>query len=404
MSAPQIDFRPFVDMSAVYDTGLASVAVNDQGQLASQAAYGVSLGWGISGVHSWKHTKVGLDYAGSTSHYPNTGGFDSINQSLMLGISHQFSRRFAFTLSQSAGMVSRNFGVLGLPQTVPFDPSTTQVPTTDYFDNRTIYLSSRAGLTYYMSNRLSFQFSGGAFTTVRRSHALDGGYGATAQGDFQYRLTRRTTVGAFYSYSHYGFTRTSGGTDAQSVAGTFSRQITRRLDVTGYAGLMRVESKFVQTVAIDPAIAALLGITGGSQIVHSISYIPNLSARLSYSFHRGVLYASGGHTITPGNGLFLTSEASMVAAGYGYTGFRHWSFNTNVSYMRAGAVGLISGTYSGTSAVVSLSRPVVRGLHFVSSYAARAYGSPTYANYNRVIVEAQVGIGYSPGDIPMRLW
>ena len=34
----QTEFRPYIEVTGVYDTGLAGVAVNDQGQLANLAA------------------------------------------------------------------------------------------------------------------------------------------------------------------------------------------------------------------------------------------------------------------------------------------------------------------------------------------------------------------------------
>src|SRR5689334_11016723 len=67
MAVPQIDFRPFLNLSATYGTGLAGVRVTDQGTLADSSSAGIMLGWGISGLHSWRHTKVGLDYGGNVT-------------------------------------------------------------------------------------------------------------------------------------------------------------------------------------------------------------------------------------------------------------------------------------------------------------------------------------------------
>ena len=69
MAEPQIEFRPFLTVTGTYDTGLAGVSVNSQGELASAASYGVQYTGGISGVHSWKHTKLSLDYTGTVNHY-----------------------------------------------------------------------------------------------------------------------------------------------------------------------------------------------------------------------------------------------------------------------------------------------------------------------------------------------
>lgn len=60
MEAPQVSFRPYFDVNAVYDTGLAGVFVTDaQGDLANAASTGVAVAGGVSGSHNWKHTKLG---------------------------------------------------------------------------------------------------------------------------------------------------------------------------------------------------------------------------------------------------------------------------------------------------------------------------------------------------------
>ena len=109
MSAPQIRFRPFLEVMGLYDTGLAAVAVTDQGGLANQSSAGISIAWGISGTHSWRHTKIGLDYRGSVNHYAKSSSFDSLDQSLMLGITHQFARHVMFSVHTTAGIFTPRF-------------------------------------------------------------------------------------------------------------------------------------------------------------------------------------------------------------------------------------------------------------------------------------------------------
>lgn len=404
MAAPQVDFRPYVMVSAAYDTGLAGVAVNDHGQLASGSSIGGSLSWGVSGVHSWRHTRVGLEYNGGVLYYAEQNQFSNVDQSFMLGITHQLSRHTQIIFNETAGLTTRNFGQLGLRETVPFDPATTFVPVTDYFDNRTIYLTTQASFQIQTSARLSFALSGGDFFVDRRSKALYGTRGDSASGDVQYRMTRRSTIGAEYEYLHFSYPGLFGGTDAHGVAASYATRLSRFWEFSSYGGFMRVESTFTQTVPVDPVIAALLGIQGAPQIVHQILTVPNLGARISRTFRTGVLYGYAGHSIIPGNGLFLTSIATQVSVGYSYTGLRNWSFGTAASYDRASAMGTITGVYGDRSAQLLLSRLLLRHISFVLSYAARQYTSPSYSNYNRTIQEGRVGFGYSPGDIPVRIW
>ena len=404
MSAPNIRFQPFVELSGMYDSGLANVGITDQGQLADSSAVGIGLTWGLSGTHSWRRDKVGVSYRGGLTHYGKHTGYDSIDQSLLLSWNHQFSPHMSLDFHESAAIVSRDFGLLNLPSTVSFDPSTSFIPTTDFFDNRTYYLNTHASFVYQRTARLSFNLGGDKIEIRRRSNALEGVRGYTATGDVQYRLNRRSTIGANYTYLKFGYTRVSGGTDVHGVAATYALRVSRWLEFSGYGGIMRVESKFNQALAIDPAIAALLGITSTAQIVHTISYTPNVGGRLSRTFHTGVLYVSGQHGVTPGNGLFTTSYTSDVAGGYSYTGLRRWSFGATADYMWADAVGTIRGNYTGLGAGVTASRQIIRSVHLTSGFQARKYGSSDFAKYNRTIYEVRVGVGFAPGDIPLRIW
>ena len=100
MSATQIDFRPFISLMGTYDSGLNGVAVDANGTPVNDASYGVSVNFGVSGFHSWKHTRIGLDYAGGFSHYAKSF-YDGVNaQSLLLSISHHDPAHLGVTQQQ----------------------------------------------------------------------------------------------------------------------------------------------------------------------------------------------------------------------------------------------------------------------------------------------------------------
>jgi hypothetical protein len=259
-------------------------------------------------------------------------------------------------------------------------------------------------LIYQRNSRLSFDFGGDGYINRRRSSALYGITGADARGDVQYRITRRTTIGANYRYEHYSFTRIFSSTDIHSASGTFAMQISKTLEFTGYAGVTRAETKFVQEFPLDPAIAALLGITSVQQVVYSVRYIPNFNARFSRTVHNGIFYASGGHLITPGNGLFLTSEATNVNGGYTFTGLRRWSFGVSANYNRSTSFGNIVGTYGSVGGYLTASRQIAHNFHTVLGITGNRYESPTFVQYNRPIYALRFGFGWAPGDVPLRVW
>jgi hypothetical protein len=404
MATAAIDFRPFVEANGIYNTGLAGVAVTNAGQLATSASPGIGLVWGVSGMHSWRHTKLGLDYRGSLDHYTQETKYDTTNQQMLLSVDQMLNRHTQFGLRATAGTFSYNFGLPGLTPTVTFDPNGVYIPHTDFFDNRTSYATAAGDFTLRKSARLSFSIGGQGSIVSRLSSALYGVVSGSGRGDVQYRVRRSTTIGAFYTYQHYSFTRVTGGTDLHGAAGTYSWRVSRWLELSGYGGFMRVESKFLQAVPVDPVIAVILGISYAPQIYHSISYAPNLGGRLSRTFRTGVAYISAGHSYVPGNGLFLTSAITSVMGGYGYTGLRRWSFHATAQYDDSQAAANVSGGYGDYGFNLSASRQITRGLNSVVNYYARRYQSGDFTQYNRWIQTVRVGVGYTPGDLPLRIW
>ena len=404
MNVPTIEFRPFGGISAGYSTGLAGVYYADSGNLPNYSSPILTANWGVSGTHSWQHTKLGLDYSGTMGHYIRQSAFDSISQSISLGLAHQFTRHVTLFVAQTGGILSRDNSLRGLQQTVPFDPSTSYLPRQDYFDNRTLHTGTQAHLTVQRSTRTSYSLGGGYFYVAYRSKALNGADGYNGSADVQYRLSRRVTVGTTYTYGHFTFRRVFGGTDLHSVTSTLAIALTRTVEFSGYAGPARVESKFTRSVPLDPAIVALLGISSGVEVVHSVRYIPYYAARLSKTFRTGVISGNAGHSVVPGNGLFLTSYSTTVGASYGYTGLRLWSFNSSFTYSRNSSVGDVAGGYRTMSGGFTISRKITKSLHFTAHTVMRKYSSPSFTNYNRTVTDSSIGLGFAPGEIPLRVW
>jgi hypothetical protein len=325
-----------------------------------------------------------------------------------LSIKHQFTRHIYIDLRNSAGMFSTDSGLSALQQAISYDPAQSTLPTTDFFDNRTLYLSTQADLIYQRSARLSFDFGGDGFINRRRSSDLYGVTGSSARGDVQYRISRRSTIGANYTFTHYSYTRVFSGTYIHGFSGTYAIQLSRHLEFTGYAGVSHIDNTLEQVVPVSPVIAAILGITEGLAVSHTLSTVPDGSGRLSEQFHNGVLYISGGRTITPGNGLFLTSNSTNASLGYTFTGVRRWSLGASVLYNKASTVGEtvggVAGSYGGTNVALTASRLIARSMHVVLALNANRYDSADFSLYNRTVYSVRLGFGWAPGDVPLRVW
>jgi hypothetical protein len=401
----QISFRPYFEFNAIYDTGLSSgVGANSQGELGTTSSEGVQIAGGISGSHVWRHTQIGLDYHADYNHFSANTSNDNTDQFFGLAITHQFSRHLSLTLRNTGALFDRSYGVISLNQTLPYDLSQTTLPTTDFFDNRTFYLSTEAQLIYRRSARLSFSLSSSGYINRRRSTALYGLTGANASGDVQYRLSRRSTVGVNYRYEHYSFTRIFSSSDLHSFAGVYSIQLNKSMEFSGYAGITRAETVFTQNVPVDPLITALFGIRSAESVAYSIRNIPNINGRLSRIVHNGIISLNAGHLVTPGNGLFLTSASTNVNLAYTYTGLRRWSFAVSGDYNKSSSFGNIVGTYGNAGGTLSASRQLIHNFHMVIGAGGNRYISSTFTNYNRPIYNFHFGIGWSPGDVPLRVW
>ena len=408
MAPSQIDFRPFLSLNAGYDSGLNGVSVDPNGNPTDVVSTTVEATAGVSGFHSWKHTTLGLDYRAAFRHYGSQSYYDGTDQLLLFSLTHQITRHVTFVLREDAGLYSQNYAAPSLLQTVPFDPSTAYVPTADFFDNRTMYFSTQADLQVELSRRLSFDVGADGFMTRRRSTALYGVSGAGARGDLQYRLSRRTTIGVGYTYTHYSFNGIFSSTDLHTLVGSYAVRLSRTVELSATGGATRFENKFVQDVPIDPAIAAVICVPGqpcgSTQVTYGVSYIPSVTARLSKVVPRGVVFVSGGRSVTPGNGLFLTSKSTVIGGGYSYTGLKKWGVNTSLDYSTAKSVGNVIGNYSNIVASASISRQLFRATHGILTFSAREYGSSDFKNYNKWAYSIRLGLGFTPGDIPIRLW
>ena len=100
----------------------------------------------------------------------------------------------------------------------------------------------------------------------------------------------------------------------------------------------------------------------------------------------------------------LTSTATHVSTGYTYTGLRRWSFGASATYQRAESIGNVVGAYGSTIASVNCTRQIARNLHWVTSFAASRYNSNDFTRYNQFVYTASMGLGWAPGDVPLRIW
>jgi len=169
-------------------------------------------------------------------------------------------------------------------------------------------------------------------------------------------------------------------------------------------GVARFETKFEQDVPIDPAVAAIIGAGTAKRVSYNLGYTPSFTARISKTIPRGVLFLSGARTIMPGNGLFLTSKSTAITSGYSYTGLKRWGISATASEIYSNSISNVVGQYSSFIVGGSISREIMHSVHGVFGFNASKYGSGDFRNYNKWTYSLHAGLGFTPGDIPIRLW
>jgi hypothetical protein len=393
-----VSLRLFVSAQGIYDNGLQPYAVDNTGQLATvNGLWGTEISLGAYGVHNFRHARLGLDYTGSYRHYTEKSFYDGTDHSLALGYTYQKSRRLVFDLRQMAGMVSQNtsFGA-----TFALVPDSVLTPSSLLFDNRVHYLQSTMDVNYIHSLRTIFTFGGNGFGVWRKAKGLVGVQGYELHGSVQRRLSQRSTVGVNYSHSHFDYPKAFGEADINSVTGFFSRQLGPSWTLSVQGGAYQAEVEGLQRVAVDPTIAALLGVTSTVETFYRKSTFAQWGASLRRRFQRANLSFGYQNGPTAGNGVYLTSRQETGSANFSYIATRKWSLSVNGAYGRTDGIGQNLKPFAQFSGGAGMTYALTSAIHLVAHYNARQQ-EITDGAFRGTSYRASVGISFSPADIPL---
>jgi hypothetical protein len=313
------------------------------------------------------------------------------------------SRRISLTLSGSGSIFSQNY-VLSTPTLGPdtADINLASSPNIQIFDNGAKQFASNVDVTWQKTARLSFNLGGGYFGISRDSPALQGATGQQARGDTSYRLTRQTTIGAYYSFSHYLYPHGSGNSGTNTFGAIYSYAFSKSMQIRVREGVSRIETLGLQTVQIDPAIAALLGASTGIVDTYTKIWTSDISAQLIKDFRGGktafISYARG---VSPGNGVFQTSRQESIGTGLNATILRRYSAALSIGRDTLSAVTQNLGNYQSEYGRISLSRNFRGGITANFTGEFRHFDILNFASV-RNQVRISTGVTWSP--VEGRLW
>jgi hypothetical protein len=255
-------------------------------------------------------------------------------------------------------------------------------------------------VNYIQSTRTVLTFGGDGFGIWRKAPGLAGVQGYMLHGAIQRRLSQRTTLGVSYQHMHFDYPKAFGQADINSFSGIYSTQLGRLWTASVSGGVYQAEVEGLEQVAVDPVIAALLGVSRTVQTFYQKSTFPQWNAVLDRRFQRADLSLNYSNGVSAGNGVYLTSRQESGSATFTYTATRKWSFYVNGGYVRLNGIGQNLQPYSGFRGGSGLTYAITRPIHLVARYEAR-HQEITDAAFLRTSSRVTFGISFSPGDIPL---
>ncbi len=361
----QVKWQESAGMSSVYDSGIAR-PINADGSLGPPSTLiGTMLNWSLAGRHYFRRDQVSVNYTGNFSQYSGLGAYNGANNSIAATYSHLLSRRLTLNLVGNGSILSQNYVL----ENQPVGPETianinlSSSPNIQIYDTGSKQFSSQADVTWQKTSRLSFSMGTSYFSISRDSPQLLGMTGQQARGDVNYRLTRKMTIGSYYSFSHYVYPHGFGNSDINTFGGIYSYAFNRTMQLRFRGGLSYVESVGFETVAINPLIAALLGVNTGVIDAYTTYKTSDFSVQFVKDFRHGATASLAyAHGISPGNGVFQASEQESMSANLTTKVFRTYSFSASLGRDTLSSISQNLGKYQSEYARISLNRAYRRGV------------------------------------------
>lgn len=398
----QVDLRYYIDVNAIYDNGIQPVSVNSDGKLTQVPALeGMEAQIGAYGTHSWRTALLGLDFRGDFREYANGSYFDGSDDILTLGYTYQKSRRLYFDFQGTGGTYSNYLG--GVPNIYYQFPNAINQPTLLLFDNRTDFVQGDGGMTYLLSARASITVGGDAFDVKRQSAELIGMEGYNGRARFQYRLSRVTSIGAQYNRAYFQYPNYFGNSSMNNYSAFFATQISRLWTLSIMGGAFQINTMGLTSVALSPAVAAILGVSSVIQTFTAKDWLPSGDAKLIHKFKNAELDFDYARSVFPGNGVYLTSRVASGTGNLIYTGSRKVTFSIGGGYWSMSSLGQGLQPYQTFTGSTSFTYTLTRALHAVARYDFRQQ-EITIVGFRASSYRVTLGLAFSPGALPLSLW
>ncbi|WP_321475656.1 hypothetical protein [uncultured Paludibaculum sp.] len=413
-----VGFMPWLSLNGTYTHPMGASTVSRRDDL-----FGGSASGGFGGSKAWENSELQAGYVGSGT-YNNLSygrGFSRWRQThvVNLGYARQLNQRWQAGFNETGGLsdggygIGSAYGASGVPGLGSgfglgsgsggdltggggfLDSGQNGIVDNEILGARVKFSVTRASLAYRVSERLSFNGTGGA-AFARRGSSLSGLNSYTGGGGVNYQLSQRTQVGANYARTNVDYVGLFGGVHYDTAQGGFQTRLTENLSLTVRGGGALLSSTYVGTTQLPPDLAALLGVTATQEVkkASTKAFIGNVL--LGYTTPKGSFSAGYNRGVAPGNGVVYTSVRDSAVASYGYRLGQNVGINFFAAYTRM----------SGRVAVFKVTQTAQGGgmlsYKLFKSVSLTGQGGYRYTTIPGVLqqrdVFAGIGLAWRPGD------
>ncbi len=365
----RVAFRPWLSANGFYSQSLGQPSV--EGVRRDFRGYGAA--GGVSGARLWERTVLAGFY---TANYQRSVGDRVLQGASQVGgltVSHQATDRVGLFATQFAGSSLGGFGygapaglfggwgiagsgllpesgLLGMPAA---DLAGNELVDNEVFSTRVNFYGTSGGVSYRPTMRWSMSGGAQAAFVRRKGRGLRDLNTAGLFGGTSYQLSQRTAVGGSYGWSQFSYPKLFGDNQAQFVSVFLQHQVSPLTTVSIGIGGFRMDTKFLGAVAVDPEIAALLGVGTQLEVQRRTFYGWQGEASVSRRWREWGLSLAYMHGANPGNGVMLASKRDSVfgsaarsigRASFGvFGGYFRWRGLIQDTKLESGSFGASTG-------------------------------------------------------------
>ena len=388
--------RFFAGVGAQYSTGITTLLGR------SDDVYGVYVSGSVSAGFTTNRSWGSTSWSGGSNFDRFNGGAFRGNHGLGLTYGRILSRRWTVHTSVVGRLNSRLMNNMGTNYSE--DPmAEIASPLGELFDTGSYSGGGAIGTTAQISRRVAVSLSAGSTLQRFKSSPFIGSNSFTGGAGTFYTFTRRQGVGISYRASKFYFLGQYGESFVMSVSGHYSRQLSERWRVNISGGRYQVNSTRLVSTPVDPFIAAIIGQSTFQSIVDRIAGGFSGGVQFNGRFKRSGLSLGYGSSVTPGNGILLTSSTGQSSASYSFTGTKRWNYGLNGSYVKYHSLVVEARNYQAVYGGLGATYKFTEKLAIFMS-AGYSHSTSLGSSFKSDRMYFTVGTGFSPGNLALPMF